>query len=293
MSEQSFRARGGHTEWAAPLVAVAAIAVMGALSARPAAAQAELQGRVFADSGRRTLPNAEVGVPRVGLRALSDSLGRYRLMGIPRGEHVVVTRAVGFRPDSMLTAFDGDEALVVDVTLKASLTSLDAVRVVETSRPMTRGKMAAYEERKAAGIGHFVDRALLQKDESRRVSDILASNVPGLSIYRGTGSAAWAASRRTPSSSKCAMCRVSRSEMLDRVDIAAGAPLACYLDVYLDGALVYDSAARTTQLFNLNSMGAQELEAVEVYTGASQIPAQYNKTGGGCGVMLIWTRVSR
>jgi hypothetical protein len=30
-----------------------------------------------------------------------------------------------------------------------------------------------------------------------------------------------------------------------------------------------------------------------VYTSASQIPVQYNKTAGGCGVMLIWTRVGR
>jgi hypothetical protein len=81
--------------------------------------------------------------------------------------------------------------------------------------------------------------------------------------------------------------------MLDASDIAAGAPLACYLDVYLYGAQVYNSSARTTPLFNLYSLQPSEIEAVEVYTSASQIPAQYNKTSGGCGVMLIWTRVGR
>jgi hypothetical protein len=81
--------------------------------------------------------------------------------------------------------------------------------------------------------------------------------------------------------------------MLDDFDIAAGAPLACYLDVYLDGALIYDSTARKAPLFNLNSITASEIEAIEVYSSAAQVPAQYNKTSGGCGVMLIWTRVGR
>ena len=86
-------------------------------------AQAELQGRVFADSTRRPVMNAEVVIPRLGLQTLSDSLGRYRLQPVPRGEHLVITRAVGFRPDSETIQFDGDEALVRDVLLKPPMTS--------------------------------------------------------------------------------------------------------------------------------------------------------------------------
>ena len=205
----------------------------------------------------------------------------------------MVTRAVGFRPDTTITTFDGDETLISDVVLKPPMTALATVAVRETNKPIVRGKMAAYEERKAAGIGHFIDRALLEKDANRQLAEVLASNVPGLSIYRGSSSKSWAASGRTKSSAKCAFCRVTRQEMLDATDIAAGAPLACYLDVYFDGAQIYSSAARGTPLFNLNSMQAAEIEAIEVYTSASQIPAQYNKTSGGCGVMLIWTRTGR
>jgi len=257
------------------------------------AAQAELQGKVLADSGRRAVVNAEVAIHLLDLRAVSDSLGRYRLQKVPRGTHTIVTRAVGFRPDTTVTTFDGDETLISDVVLRPPLTALPTVAVRETSKPVTRGKMAAYEERKAVGVGHFIDRELLAKDENRRLSDVLASNVPGLSIYRGSSSKSWAASGRTASSAKCAFCRVTKYEMLDATDIAAGAPLACYLDVYFDGAQIYNSSARGTPLFNLNSIQSAEIEAIEVYTSASQIPAQYNKTSGGCGVMLIWTRVGR
>src|SRR5574338_223639 len=80
-------------------------------------AQAELQGHVFSETGRRPLVNAHVSMPRLNLDATTGSLGRYRLQNVPRGEHLVITRAVGFRPDSAMTAFDGDEALVSDVVL--------------------------------------------------------------------------------------------------------------------------------------------------------------------------------
>jgi hypothetical protein len=165
--------------------------------------------------------------------------------------------------------------------------------VTEASRPITRGKLVDYDRRKAAGIGHFLDRELFAKDEGRRLTEIIAANVPGVSVYRGTGSKAWLATTRKSSSAKCAFCKTTRNEMLDDFDIASGAPLACYVDVYLDGAMIYNASARKTPLFNLNSMSASEIEAIEIYSSAAQTPAQYNKTSGGCGVMLIWTRVGR
>lgn len=271
----------------------ALVAIATLVGTNAAHAQAELQGRVFIDGSRRPIANAVVYLPKLQLQAATDSLGRYRIEKIPSGEHLVITRAIGYKPDSASTAFDGDETLVSDVVLKVALNELPTVAVRETTEPLPRGKMAAYEERKASGIGHFVGRDLLAKDENRRLSEVLASNIPGLSIYRGGSSKSWAASGRTTSTGKCAMCRVTKQEMLDGPDIAAGAPLACYVDVYLDGAQVYNSAARGTPLFNLNSISPSEIEAIEVYTSASQIPAQYNKTSGSCGVMLIWTRVGR
>src|SRR5215831_2084307 len=50
-------------------------------------AQAELQGRVLAETARRPIANATVAVLTLGLRTMTDSLGRFRLSTIPRGEH--------------------------------------------------------------------------------------------------------------------------------------------------------------------------------------------------------------
>src|SRR5688500_1528075 len=107
-----------------------AIEVLFAVALAPSIARAqaaEMQGRVLSDSGRRPLPNAEVAIQVLELRAISDSLGRYRLLKVPRGTHTVVTRAVGFRPDTTITTFDGDETLISDVVLKPPMSTLPTV----------------------------------------------------------------------------------------------------------------------------------------------------------------------
>jgi len=77
---------------------------------------------------------------------------------------------------------------------------------------------------------------------------------------------------------------------VNRVDQAAGAPEACYMDVYLDGVVVFQGG-KDVNLFDVNSLELSTIEAIEVYTSAAQVPAQYNKTSNGCGVLLIWTRI--
>ena len=61
------------------------------------------------------------------------------------------------------------------------------------------------------------------------------------------------------------------------------------MDVYVDGALMY-SAALQTALFDLNTIGPDQIEAIEVYTSAANTPAEFNRTSKGCGVIAIWTR---
>jgi hypothetical protein len=134
---------------------------------------------------------------------------------------------------------------------------------------------------------------VLDKQENEKLGDVLSSRMPGLAIYRGKEMRAWAATGRVRKSAGCTLCSVPAGELLDPADIAAGAPLVCYLDVYLDGLQVYNSAMRTMPLFNLNTLNPIDIEAIEVYTGSSQIPPQYNRTAGMCGVMLIWLRDKR
>lgn len=256
-----------------------------------AAAQAELKGRVLADSAGAPVAEAEVSVVGTALRAFTDSSGRFALATIPSGRQRIVVRAVGWTVDTSVVEFTPALAVFRDFTLSRQAQRLGAVRVAaEAERPVP-AKMAGFQDRRRMGIGHFIDRAMLDRYSDRRMSNVLSA-VPGVLVRTGRSSKAWLASGRAINLPGGVFSRVSScTDMLDRADCAAGAKPACYLDVYLDGTLVFDSSGRQLPLFDINSLQPGTIEGIEVYSSASQIPAQYNRSAGGCGVMLIWTRV--
>jgi len=151
------------------------------LVAEPPAArgQGELVGRVYSDSGRQPLAGAEVSIPRLGLLAASDTNGRFRLSGVPSGEHQLIVRALGFRPDTSTIESDGDGVAVKDFVLRPQITERPGRRITAAETPIVRGKMSGFHEREKLGIGYFVNRDALAKEEGRvRTGDILA-RVPG------------------------------------------------------------------------------------------------------------------
>lgn len=265
-------------------------------SARTSSAQGEISGRVLSpDSGRSPVQGAEASISKLGRKALSDSLGRYRLKDVPPGEYVVFLRAAGFQAESSVVVVDHDEVVSWDVVLLRSTASVLPERVV-SARATTPvpAKLAEFTGRRAAGVGHFIDREQLAKAEggSVQTGEIIAM-VPGVRVRRGSNKI-WIASARVARAGKCAFCADSidptSSSTLNQVDYAAGARPACFMDVYIDGAMVFDSRQPIHGLFDVNTVPPDHIAGIEVYVSAAQIPAKYNRTGGGCGVLLIWTR---
>jgi Carboxypeptidase regulatory-like domain/TonB-dependent Receptor Plug Domain len=270
---------------------VLAAALGGVSQAALAQGTAEVRGRVLADSARHFVPGADVAAVQLGLSALSDSTGRFLLKGLPAGAHLIVTRRPGFRPDSTVIELAAGETVVQDVRLWRLAPELEPVAVRATAGRYASWKMVGFEERRRQGVGQFLDRDVLEKNRARRTSDILASQGKGVDIRRGSKSRAWAVGGRATSSGKCALCRERVLEVLDPSDADAGARPACYMDVWLDGALVYDSSSKGAPLFDLNSIDPDNIEGIEIYTGAAQIPPRFNRTASGCGALVIWTRI--
>lgn len=153
--------------------------------------------------------------------------------------------------------------------------ALGAVNV-SAERPV----IAEFEERRLAGFGHFITRAELEKQANRRTSDILA-RVPGLSVKRGTGGYAWIASSR-------GNIKIEENPRPSALDLQRGARPACYSNVYVDGAIVYTSGMG--DLFDINQIGPDQIEAIEFYSGGAQVPSRFNRTNSACGVLVVWTR---
>jgi hypothetical protein len=256
-----------------------------------AMAQATLVVRVAADTTTRPIPNVYVGIPALGRTATTDSSGRAVLERLPAGAHRLVARAIGFRPDS--TVVELMEGAVRQITLKLTTHTpvLEEVRVSAAGTSRT-GKMVGYHERRERGIGRFIDRDVLERNGHRRTADIL-NTVPGVYVRYGYTSKAWASSGRNSNASGCPTCGSANTALINPGDRLAGAGPACYMDVYIDGALVYNSSLRYAALYDLNSIEPGSIEAMEVYSSGSNLPAEFQRTGGGCGAMLIWMRVSR
>jgi len=253
-------------------------------------AQGEIAGRVLsADSGRPPVQGAQVTLAKLERSALSDSSGRYRLKDVPPGEHLVVLRAIGFKSESSTVYIDRDEVVSWEVVLTRAVGTMLPERVVEAPEARPPAKLVEFMERQKFGIGKFITREQLAKAEGgvRQTGDLIAM-VPGVRVRRG-GSKIWVATggRAVNAAGGCAFCG---SSGIHPIDFAAGARPACYMDVYLDGVLVFDSRQAANGLFDVNTLQPEHLSGIEVYTSAAQIPAKYNRTANGCGVLLLWTR---
>lgn len=252
-------------------------------------AQGEISGRVStADSLRLPVAGAEAVIPRLQRSVVTDSLGRFRLKDLPTGVHALVIRAVGFRAESSTVALQRDDVLSVDLRLARSEATVLPERVVMASGERVPAKLVEFMERQKTGTGHFIDRTQLAKAEGgmRQTGDVI-STIPGVVVRRGSNRI-WVATGRAISTG-CAFCAMSVRE-LNAADVAAGARPACFVDVYLDGALVFDSRQARLGLFDMNTIPPEHIAGIEVYTSTAQIPAKYNRTGNGCGAVLIWTK---
>jgi hypothetical protein len=251
-------------------------------------AQGEIAGRVTtSDSTRIAVMGAEAVIARLQRTTVTDSLGRFRIKDLPAGVHVVVIRAIGFRAESSTVAIQGDDVLSLEFKLAQSPATALPERLVTAPEERVSAKLVEFNERRVSGTGHFIDRSQLAKAEGgmRQTGDVIAL-VPGVVVKRGSNRI-WVATGRAVSTGGCAFCR---GGLLNLADRAAGAQPACYMDVYLDGALVFDSRTPSNGLFDVNTIQPEHIGGIEVFTSAAQVPARYNRTGGGCGVLLIWTR---
>lgn len=255
--------------------AAAAIVTSGfalGLSARLAAQpRPEANADPHAVSGRVRAPDesdlfgAHVSLTSAGsptatrMDGLTDAAGAFRFDHVPTGAAQLVVRRLGFRPESLTVEVPqlAGGAVVVQLERVAAPLAPVLVRATPRARPLP----SAFERRRAAGLGHFVTRADIERRNPRRTSDLFRS-IPGVSLGSGPSGSLAPRFRSTG--------RVGQCDPLYWLD---GTPLA-------------------TTSFDLDAISPQSIEAVEIYSGNATVPPALRATmaAGGCGVIAIWTR---
>jgi len=237
------------------------------------AATASLSGRVLSEPDRAPVANAEVRILDAPLVTRTDSTGAFRLDGVTVGEHMVYVRQLGFVGEGIKLVFEDSVVVAHDFVL-ARVQTLDTVSVAGK-----RTSIPEFEDRRKLGIGHFIARAALERQEFRRLSEVL-STLPGLRIFRAPGGEAWVVNGR-----------VGHANLVpDSFSRALGARPACYVDVWLDGTAMYSGGKTTGMLFDINTIPPATLEGVEFYASPAQTPIKYARYDNQCGVLVLWSR---
>jgi len=114
------------------------------------------------------------------------------------------------------------------------------------------------------GRGEFLGPDELARFSALRISDVLR-RIRGVDVLHPGGNLA-GVTEYFLFSSASAMCRSTLQQPI----------------VYVDGMLF--------DVQHLLSFQVEDLIALEVYNGASEVPAEFNRTGSDCGVIVLWTR---
>jgi hypothetical protein len=253
-----------------------ALAFCAAQSAR--AQTATFRGRVLSDSTERPVAGATVALDALRLQAVSDSLGDVVITGITPGTHLLEVRRIGFTPISSRVTFTAGATVEADLLI-AAITAQPMPEVLVATRPVARGKMAEFEERRSAGVGRFLTQAELESRSFSTMANTLRA-LPGMSLVSAPGGAWYAAAGRL-SLPGCALCGAGRSARESK---------ACLLAVMIDGQTVYGTGDPNEPKFDVNVIDPRTLAGVEFYVGPASIPARYNATRSTCGLLMLWTK---
>jgi hypothetical protein len=216
-----------------------------------------------------TVVDAMTQRPIVGARIVSsllpepvrtDSLGRFAVRNIPSGLHRFVVVADRFPRATFALAFAPGEEMERTLELDSTTTgeptpavAIPEVRIEATAPPPPW--LREFERRRGTGRGQYVTRSEIEVRGANRLSDV-AQAMRGVTLDCGGGGGA-------------CVIRMSR------------APLRCYPEYWVDGQPMNAMWAANIPI--------RDIEAMEVYVGPTDTPAEFAGRTAGCGTIVIWT----
>ncbi len=246
---------------AATLMAVAlAGAQDAALGQEPSG---RLVGTVYMAEENTPLPDVTIRLRGTELRAVSDSLGSFRLEGVPSGDHTLTVSYLNMVSDvagSVAVAVADGETVWLNIEVEVTVVPVPEL-VVQIERADNVGKMAGFDHRRATAFGSFISREQIERAGPARLSQLFYA-VPGVRVVPAP----------------------NNDILGTRLVSARAGGINCYMELFLDGI------RQPSEGFNIDLLPPEDIEAIEVYVGSSRTPAIFAFRGAPCGAVVIWTR---
>lgn len=233
----------------------------------PTAAQqtGTVTGTVRAANTQRPLSGAQVFLEGTRIGALANQQGRYLLLNVPVGAHVVRVEMLGYGQASQSIDVPAGGSVTADFDLAETAVALDEIVVTGTAA-----------EVRAKEIANSLDAVTSRQIENipaKSAEEILGGRVPGVTFMQGGGQAG-----------------AGGTIKIRGTNTVSGTyePL-----IYVDGIRIYNLATYTgggarTAVSPLQDINPKDIERVEVVKGAAATTLY--GTEASAGVIQIFTK---
>lgn len=252
-----------------------------------AGAQAVVRGFLYDDATGRPIPGTVMLVDPSSdapvVHVATDSSGQFQLQARASTYQLAAVRP-GYK--SVLSApirFQDGERLTVRIPIAENGDPQNKIGVMEHVRPAAQVKAESkgpdndggVASRKSAGVGLQYNHDDFDKTSFQTLGAFLQS-VPGLRVGDPRSASSMVMTRTGATMVSSALTRNPAND--------------CHVGWYMDGHRM-DLPGRADPLTDgLASISLDAIEAVEVFRGLSETPAQFADPDLRCGVVAVWTR---
>ena len=224
--------------------------------ARPALAQGTsgMIGRIFDEKTNQVLSDVLIFLDSTRQDVSVSSQGRFVLSKLVPGRHRVEIRAIGYRPHVLEVTLNEGQVLERQFAMVFTGDKLPEL-AVEARNSKLLPRFADFERRRQNGMGIYITRDEIQARGYMRMGDALRS-VSGVRVNCGD---------------------------VDCIIHMTRSTAGCFPTYYVDGRVARTFAASTPM---------NDVQGIEVYRGAAEMPGEFTGDGAMCGVIVIWTRAA-
>ncbi|MEO8451439.1 MAG: carboxypeptidase regulatory-like domain-containing protein [Gemmatimonadota bacterium] len=236
------------------ITVLAGLSLAGFTAEGSAQEKASLIGRIHDAKTGEPLTSAVLLLDGKPAGANFSAQARFTLQNLEPGRHRVDIRLIGYRPLSVDVSFAAGQTIQRVFELEFTGDQLPDIDV-EARNSKVLPRFVEFERRRARGIGHFITRDEIRDRGYTSMGDALRT-VKGVRV---------------------------NCNAIECISTMARATIGCPPTYYVDGEEVHSFGESTP---------ISDVQGIEIYRGASEVPGEYAGARAGCGVIAIWTRAT-